>query len=115
MPYTRSFAAALEDGFQSSGVAKRISDLNRPSYVVGDGTAVYLGDHVRIPEHVDGRRRGEWGEVVALGAEGLGIRFKQKFAGITRELFDWDDLRGARATAISRQRKRVSVIPPVTI
>lgn len=59
--------------------------------MIGDGTKVVLGDHVRIPEHVCGRRAGMWGEVVKLGDEGLGIRFEETVSGITREFFEWED------------------------
>ncbi|NTF18172.1 hypothetical protein G6L37_07115 [Agrobacterium rubi] len=112
MDSARKFAEALEKGFNSPGVKRRIEELKRPAYAIGDGTAVALGDHVRIPENVGGRRAGEWGVVVMVDDEGLGIRFQQKFAGITREFFEWADLRGASATAISRKGKRAFALPP---
>lgn len=106
------FAKALLEGFRSPAMAKRIDELNRPAYVIGDGNAVVLGDAVRIPERVGGRRAGQWGEVVKLADEGLGLRFGEKVFGITREFFEWDELSGARATAAPRARKRLSVTPP---
>lgn len=107
------FAKALLDGFHSPAMAKRIVELNRPSYIIGDGNAVVLGDAVRIPESVGGPRSGQWGDVVKLSDEGLGLRFEEKVSGITREFFEWDELSGARATAAPRTRKRLSVTPPI--
>ncbi|MBY3157187.1 hypothetical protein HFO56_33220 [Rhizobium laguerreae] len=112
MTSEENFAKALADGFLSSAVRKRLEISDRPSYVVGDGTAVVLDDHVRIPESVGGPRAGQWGVVIKLSADGLGIRFEDKVARITREFFEWNELSGARATAAPRDRKRKSVTPP---
>jgi hypothetical protein len=111
----RSFGDVLAEGFMSPAVRKSIEAFNRPAYEIGDGTAVVLGDHVRVPERVGRPRGGQWGEVVRLSDGGLGIRFREKVAGITREFFEWDDLNGARATAVSRKGKRLSILPPVKI
>ncbi|TLX16382.1 hypothetical protein [Rhizobium sp. MHM7A] len=108
------FAKALFDGFANPAVRKRIADLNRPSYEIGDGTDVVLGDYVIIPLAFGGRRAGQWAEVIKLSDDGLGLRFDQKVGGITREFFEWQDLMGARATAAPRDRKRASVTPPTT-
>lgn len=109
------FAKALVEGFRSPGLAKRIGNLNRPSYSIGDGTSVVLGDAVRIPDSCGGRRAGQWGEVLKLSDEGLGLRFNEKVSGITREFFEWDELTGARATAAPRTRKRLFITPPSSI
>jgi hypothetical protein len=106
------FAQALFDGFTNPAVPKRIADLNRPSYEIGDGAEVVLGDRVIIPQAFGGRRAGQWAEVVKLSDDGLGLRFDEKVGGITREFFEWQDLLGTRATAAPRDRKRASVTPP---
>lgn len=108
------FAKALFDGFRSPEVRKRIELLNSPSFVIGDGTAMVLGDLVSIPKRVGGRRAGHWGEVVKLSEGGLGIRFEEKIAGITREFFEWDELTGAAVASVPRKGKRASIMPPVT-
>ncbi|WP_315921983.1 hypothetical protein [Mesorhizobium sp. SP-1A] len=110
----KRFAKALFEGFRSPEVRKRIEQFNSPSYTIGDGTPVVLGDQLRIPEAVGGRRAKEWGEVVQLSDEGLGIRFEEKIAGITREFFEWDELTGAAVVAVPRKGKRASIVPPVT-
>jgi hypothetical protein len=66
----KRFADALFEGFNSPSMARRIEELNRPAYAVGDGTRVGLGDGVRVPAAVGGLRAGEWGEVVKLGRPG---------------------------------------------
>lgn len=109
-----SFAKALAAGFASDGMKRLIAKQAQPSYVIGDGTEVVLGDSVCIPEKVCGSRVGQWGEVVSLADDGLGIRFTEKVAGITREFFEWSDLSGARASAVPRARKRISVTPPAS-
>lgn len=110
----KRFAKALFEGFRSPEVRKRIEQLNSPSFVIGDGTAMVLGDQVRIPKSVGGRRADHWGEVVQLSEGGLGIRFEEKIAGITREFYDWNELTGAAVVAVPRKGKRAAIVPPVT-
>jgi hypothetical protein len=112
MSSEEKFAKALFDGFTNSAVRKGIAYFNRPSYEIGDGTDVVLGDCVVIPEAFGGRRASQWAQVVKLSDDGLGLRFDEKVGGITREFFEWQNLMGARATAAPRDRKRTSVTPP---
>lgn len=114
MSSEKRFAKALFEGFRSCEVRKRIELLNSRSFVIGDGTAMVLGDQVRIPARVGGRRADQWAEVVQLSDEGLGLRFEEKVAGITREFFEWSDLVGAAVVAVPRKGKRNSVTPPMT-
>jgi hypothetical protein len=106
------FAKALMEGFLSSGVQHRLDILNRKTYVVGDGTAVALDDHVLIPERLGGPRAGQWAVVVKLTDEGLGVRFQHKVGRVTREFFEWNELAGARATAAPREFKIKTVSRP---
>jgi hypothetical protein len=116
MSSAEKFAKALAQGFLSGVVRERLDDLNRPSYVIGDGTEVALDDHVIVPDRVGGPRAGEWGAVVKLSDDGLGLKFPSKVGRVTREFFGWSELKGARATASPRERKRKrkTVIPPRT-
>lgn len=109
------FAKALFDGFNSAAVRKKIEQLNSPSFVVGDGTAVVLGDRLCIPDEVGGLRAAQWADVVQLSDEGLGLRFEEKIAGITQEFFEWNELVGASVIAVRRKGKRRAVVPPKSI
>lgn len=112
MSSEEAFAKGLAAGFASPAVRKLIEKHARPSFVVGDGTEMVLGDFVMVPERFGGRRAGQWAEVIKLSEDGLGLRFQEKIGGVTREFLEWDDLMGARATAAPRDRKRLSVMPP---
>lgn len=108
------FARALLEGFRSKGVRQRLDILKRPAYMVGDRTAVALENHIQIPKSVGDPRGGQWGVVVKLSDDGLGVRFPNKVGRVTREFFQWSELSGAMATAAPRERKRKSVTPPRT-
>jgi hypothetical protein len=112
MPSEGKFAKALMEGFTNPAVRKKLAELARPSYVIGDGTDVVLGDFIVIPKDFGGSRADQLAVVIKLSEDGLGLRFKEKIAGITREFFDWSDLIGASAMAAPRDRKRLSVTPP---
>lgn len=106
------FARGLAGFFTDPGVRKMLADQARRSFRIGDGTDVVIGDYVRIPSAVGGRRAGQVATVVQLSNDGLGLRFEEKIAGITREFFEWSDLMDADARAAPRDRKRTSVTPP---
>ena len=106
------FAKGLAEFFLSPHVAKRLAELNRDAYVIGDGKQVCLNDFVLIPDSAGSSRKGTWGVVVMLDEEGLGLRFKERVGKVTHEFFAWEELMSARCTAAPRQRKRKSVVPP---
>lgn len=110
-----SFARVLAEGILGPvGLRfRRQERLARDSftYRVCDGTAMCLGDVVTIPDGM-GHRSGEKGTVIGVDGDGVAVCFTRPQDGITREMFDWEEVGGANVLGCDRSRKVVSFTPP---